>query len=41
MNKTFEIPETMMTYEPPQGLLFSGDAFGGFAALDGGSLNMS
>jgi flavorubredoxin len=29
-------PETMMTYEPSQGLLFSGDAFGGFAALDDG-----
>jgi flavorubredoxin len=29
-------PETMMTYEPSQGLLFSGDAFGGFSALDDG-----
>jgi flavorubredoxin len=41
MNKISEIPEIMMTYEPSQGLLFSGDAFGGFAALDDGSLNMS
>lgn len=29
-------PETMMTYEKKQGILFSMDAFGGFGALDGG-----
>jgi len=29
-------PETMMTYENKRGILFSGDAFGGFGALDGG-----
>ncbi len=29
-------PETMMTYEKQDGILFSGDAFGGFAALDKG-----
>ena len=29
-------PETMMTYESRQGILFSGDAFGGFGSLDGG-----
>ncbi len=29
-------PETMMTYEMRQGILFSGDAFGGFGSLDGG-----
>ncbi len=29
-------PETMMTYEPSAGILFSGDAFGSFAALEGG-----
>lgn len=29
-------PETMMTYEAADGILFSGDAFGGFGALDGG-----
>jgi flavorubredoxin len=28
-------PETMMTYVPQDKLLFSGDAFGGFGALDG------
>jgi len=28
-------PETMMTYVPSSGILFSGDAFGGFGALDG------
>jgi anaerobic nitric oxide reductase flavorubredoxin len=28
-------PETMMTYEPATGLLFSCDAFGGFGALKG------
>ena len=29
-------PETMMTYETTEGILFSGDAFGTFGALDGG-----
>jgi len=29
-------PETMMTYEPENKILFSGDAFGGFGSLDGG-----
>jgi len=29
-------PETMMTYEQTEGILFSGDAFGGFGTLDGG-----
>jgi len=29
-------PETMMTYDEKDGILFSGDAFGGFGALDGG-----
>jgi len=29
-------PETMMTYLPEEEVLFSGDAFGGFGALDGG-----
>ena len=29
-------PETMMTYEPESETLFSGDAFGSFAALKGG-----
>lgn len=29
-------PETMMTFEEKNGVLFSGDAFGGFGALDGG-----
>ncbi len=29
-------PETMMTYEQNDKILFSGDAFGGFGALDGG-----
>ena len=29
-------PETMMTYESTDGVLFSGDAFGGFGALEGG-----
>ena len=29
-------PETMMTHEPESGTLFSGDAFGSFAALKGG-----
>ena len=28
-------PETMMSYEPQNKILFSGDAFGGFGALDG------
>lgn len=29
-------PETMMTYEMSNGILFSGDAFGGFGSLEGG-----
>lgn len=29
-------PETMMTHEKTSGVLFSGDAFGGFGALNGG-----
>jgi flavorubredoxin len=29
-------PETMLTYEASDGILFSGDAFGGFGALEGG-----
>lgn len=29
-------PETMMTYEKVDKILFSGDAFGGFGSLDGG-----
>ncbi len=29
-------PETMMTYEITDGILFSGDAFGGFGCLEGG-----
>ena len=29
-------PETMMTYDRPDKVLFSGDAFGGFGALPGG-----
>jgi len=29
-------PETMMTYESSEKVLFSGDAFGGFGALEGG-----
>lgn len=29
-------PETMMTYDTKQGVLFSGDAFGSFGTLDGG-----
>jgi len=29
-------PETMMSYEPKNKILFSGDAFGGFGSLDGG-----
>ncbi len=29
-------PETMMTYETTDGILFAGDAFGGFGALEGG-----
>jgi flavorubredoxin len=29
-------PETMMTYESTEGVLFSMDAFGGFGTLDGG-----
>ena len=29
-------PETMMTFEQSDGILFSGDAFGGFGTLEGG-----
>jgi len=29
-------PETMMTYDTKDKILFSGDAFGGFGSLDGG-----
>ncbi|MCF7936804.1 MAG: FprA family A-type flavoprotein [Synergistales bacterium] len=29
-------PETMVTYASPEGVLFSGDAFGAFGSLDGG-----
>lgn len=29
-------PETMMTFDEKEGILFSGDAFGGFGAMDGG-----
>jgi flavorubredoxin len=29
-------PETMMTYDPVEKILFAGDAFGGFGALEGG-----
>ncbi len=29
-------PETMMSFETKEGILFSGDAFGGFGALEGG-----
>ena len=29
-------PETMMTFDQQDGILFSGDAFGGFGTLDGG-----
>ncbi|MFW6122201.1 MAG: FprA family A-type flavoprotein [Petrotogales bacterium] len=29
-------PETMMSYEVTEGIIFSGDAFGGFGALNGG-----
>ena len=29
-------PETMVTFETTQGILFSGDAFGAFGTLDGG-----
>ncbi|QTL98124.1 MBL fold metallo-hydrolase [Iocasia frigidifontis] len=29
-------PETMMTFEKSEGILFAGDAFGGFGALQGG-----
>lgn len=32
-------PETMVTYVPNEGILFSGDAFGCFGALDGGVLD--
>lgn len=29
-------PETMMTYDSTEGILYSGDAFGGFGTLEGG-----
>jgi len=29
-------PETMVTYDPEEKILFAGDAFGGFGSLDGG-----
>jgi flavorubredoxin len=29
-------PETMVTYDPGEKILFAGDAFGGFGSLDGG-----
>lgn len=32
-------PETMVTYLPAEGILFSGDAFGCFGALDGGVID--
>ncbi len=32
-------PETMMTYDETDGLLFSGDGFGAFGALDGGFID--
>ena len=32
-------PETMMTYDATEGILFSGDAFGTFGALDGGVID--
>ncbi|MFA6811525.1 MAG: FprA family A-type flavoprotein [Bacteroidaceae bacterium] len=32
-------PETMMTFDETEGLLFSGDAFGCFGALDGGIID--
>lgn len=32
-------PETMMTFDSTEGVLFSGDAFGAFGALDGGVLD--
>ncbi len=32
-------PETMMTYEEQEGVLFSGDAFGCFGALNGGVID--
>ena len=32
-------PETMVTYEPQSGTLFSGDAFGCFGALNGGIID--
>lgn len=31
-------PETMMTFEPNEGILFSCDGFGGYGALDGGRI---
>ena len=32
-------PETMMTYEEREGILFSADAFGAFGAMDGGVID--
>jgi flavorubredoxin len=32
-------PETMMSYDMTDGILFSGDAFGSFGALDGGAFD--
>lgn len=34
-------PETMMTYDETENVLFSGDGFGSFATLDGGFLDTS
>lgn len=34
-------PETMMTYDETEGVLFSGDAFGAFGTLDGGFLDVN
>ncbi len=34
-------PETMMTYEETEGVLFSGDAFGCFGALNGGCIDVT
>lgn len=32
-------PETMMTFDETDGVLFSGDGFGGFGTVDGGFLD--
>ena len=32
-------PETMMTFDETEGLLFSGDGFGAFGTLDGGFID--